>query len=177
MTRACRDHKGNKFPSIKAMCGFWDVSKNHFYSRKALGLPLEDQLSHKALAQIRAEKVVKTEIKDFRGNSYPTLSAMCKKFHTDIDTYTAREREGLSLRECLLGEDTDKRKPIVNQQTSYEDLLDEIKRLEMKISVLSKCKSRLTNTNMRYLNKLTDKVEDAGIAVSSAISYANSVAK
>lgn len=114
---------------------------------------------------------------DHKGNSFPTLAAMCKKYHIDTLTYKSRAREGLSLRECLLGEDPYKREALMSQQTNYFELDDEIKRLEMKVAVLSKCKLRLSHAGLYPLRELTNKVEEAGLAVSSAISYANSISK
>ena len=44
--KKCKDHTGREFPSIKAMCEFWNIPPETFRRRMAVyGYPLEKALS------------------------------------------------------------------------------------------------------------------------------------
>lgn len=44
-SRSVHDHKGNEFPTIKAMCEFWGVNYHTYRDRRSKGVTLERALT------------------------------------------------------------------------------------------------------------------------------------
>lgn len=167
-----RDHLGEEFPHVTAMLRKWGVHPMAYARLKERGCTLK-QILDKNYRPNFSRKKTAIEPVDFRGVRYSSVADMCLKFHVDKDTFRARHEQGLSLRECLLGEDDDTRLGLVARQANYADLLQEIDRLDKRVSVLKKSEERLQGINTYATQKLIDKVNEAGVAVSNVVSYVN----
>lgn len=43
--RKCKDHQGNTFPSIRAMCAYWHIDTQTYQNRKKKGMSIEEILT------------------------------------------------------------------------------------------------------------------------------------
>lgn len=171
-----KDHLGNEFPHTRAMLKFWRIHPMVYSRLKARGYTLQQILDKDSRPPVvKRPKKKREKIVDFRGIEYPNLLAMCKKFHIEKSTFLAREEEGLSLRECLLGEDEDRRCLIMPKQANYSDLIKEFGRLETKVNALRKYEKNLLGIDAHHTELLIKRVEEAGVAISTAVSYANAL--
>ncbi len=87
------DHKGQTFPSVKAMCDAYGVNYCTYRQRLGNGASLEE-----ALTTPRGRK---GSTMDHLGNTYETVKDMCDAYGVSLSTYRARVRQGLSLEEAL----------------------------------------------------------------------------
>ena len=93
----CRDHKGNAFPSMKAMCDFWRIPRQRYYSRirsgwtmaRALETPIDERMS-------RSEP-----IKAPNGKLYANVDLMCEAYGISKTQYMTNVRNGLSMKRAL----------------------------------------------------------------------------
>lgn len=170
------DHLGNEFPHKMAMLKYWHIHPMVYDRCAKRGYSLNQILDKTQRPKVvKVKSTEKKKVIDFRGTEYKNLADMCKKFHIDKDTFRAREEEGLSLRECLLGEDEDRRCLVMPKQSNYDDLLNELSRLEKKMSVLKRHERDLLGVNSHFTEILIEKIESAGVAIATANSYANSI--
>lgn len=144
------------------------------YARlKEQGCTLKQILDKNFRPKYEKPKKPKIEPVDHKGIRYSSVKDMCAKYHIDKNTFLARHEQGLSLRECLLGEDDITRLGIVARQANYADLLQEIDRLEKRLNALKKNEEKLQGISTYATEKLIDKINEAGVAISNVVSYAN----
>lgn len=94
---ACEDHLGNKFPSKKAMCEHWHVSRPVFFSRIRSGKTIQE-----ALAPVGTPKAKNIRpVKDHLGQEFASLDAMCAHWHILKSDYTQNIRNNLDLEHAL----------------------------------------------------------------------------
>lgn len=88
-----KDHLGNHFETIKAMCKYWNVSETCFYSRRDFGFTLEEILEGTDPHLVECE--------DHLGNTYSTLAEMLNKYNIDYNVYYKRRAKGWGIKEIL----------------------------------------------------------------------------
>lgn len=105
--KACQDHTGKEFPSIRAMCKAWGVSPQTYASRRRRGCSIEQ-----ALAPIA--------VYDHLGNKFSSLTAMCVKWGIPRDVYYNRHENGWSVEKALTTPVGDKGKcNLTDPETGY----------------------------------------------------------
>lgn len=95
-----RDHLGNGFPSINAMCSYWHISPATYRSRVKTGCGLEDALTKPIGAPAPPNNMA---CADHAGNKFKTVKEMCKRWHVSTGTYWARIRAGFGVEGALTG--------------------------------------------------------------------------
>lgn len=75
MSSACTDHKGQKFPSLRAMAAAWGVNESTFKGRRRRGWDLEDSLI--ATVSGRGGKQGRP-ITDWDGMDFRSIAAMAR---------------------------------------------------------------------------------------------------
>lgn len=173
MRKVIRDHLGNEFPHVTAMLRHWKIHPMVYARLKERGCTLKQILDKNFRPKYEKPKKPKIEPVDHKGIRYSSVKEMCSKYHIDKNTFLARHEQGLSLRECLLGEDDITRLGIVARQANYADLLQEIDRLEKRLNALKKNEEKLQGISTYATEKLIDKINEAGVAISNVVSYAN----
>lgn len=94
--KTCKDHLGNEYISLSAMCEAYGVKANTFHSRIKSGMSLEEALTTPSTPLVDIP-----ERTDHLGNTYSSRVAMCKAWGMDINTFTGRLASGMSLEEAL----------------------------------------------------------------------------
>ena len=61
------------------------------------------------------------------------------------------------------------------KQANYSDLIKEFGRLETKVNALRKYEKNLLGIDAHHTELLIKRVEEAGVAISTAVSYANAL--
>lgn len=126
--RGVYDHLGREFSTASEMCKYWGVRFTTYKRRLKTGYSLEEALTkgryeerrvlntegktdtrkEKAVegsktSKLKDKNLVKTRnVLDHLGNSYPSISAMCKVYGVNYSTYTNRLRYGWSVEKALL---------------------------------------------------------------------------
>lgn len=114
--RKVKDHLGNEYPSIRAMCDHYGMTSARFFGRRKLGWPLEKILTAPdAIVYPDTSKIVK----DHLGNEFPSENEMCKFWGIARSTYRLHIREGWSIERAL----TTKKKNIKICKTPQTDHL------------------------------------------------------
>ena len=95
----CKDHLGNEFPSVKAMCKHYGISpttfrdrrnKKHMSIKDALTTPVTPMRKHKG------------SCKDHLGNEFPNKKAMCKHYGISSTVFNyRRNKTHMSLKDAL----------------------------------------------------------------------------
>lgn len=88
-----RDHIGNTYHSIRAMCRAYRITESMYAHRMKTGWSLEKILT-------TPDTMHKT-VMDHLGNKYSGLMAMCKAYGIHVATYRMREQEGWNLEKIL----------------------------------------------------------------------------
>lgn len=70
--KPCKDHLGNEFESVSAMCNYYEIPLSKFNSRISLGWSLEKALTYK-----------KDKIVDHLGNEFKSYSSLYKFYGVD----------------------------------------------------------------------------------------------
>lgn len=93
------DHLGNKYESIHDMASKYPCKTSETYrSRRKKGMSVEKAL----MAPIAKRDSQKSrECFDYLGDRYETLKAMCDHYEIEPNTYKARRRRGMSVKEAL----------------------------------------------------------------------------
>lgn len=94
MTREVKDHLGNKYPTMTAMCKAYGVSLPTYRYRRSLGLSVEGALDSKSL------KVAKPKV-DHLGNKFISMADMAQAYCIDVKTLISRLYLGWSLEKAL----------------------------------------------------------------------------
>ena len=97
---ACRDHLGNAFPSKKAMCEFWHVPRNVYFTRVKAGKTLEECLSPATTGRRNGSRQ-SNRVKDHLGREHYNLDAMCAHWGITKSDYMQNIRNGLPLARAL----------------------------------------------------------------------------
>ena len=92
----CKDHLGNEFPNQKAMCEYYGISVKTFSKRRN-----EKQMSLEEALTTPLETKHSCPCKDHLGNEFPSMSAMCKHYGVNIDTFKGRIENNSSIEEAL----------------------------------------------------------------------------
>ena len=95
---ACKDHKDNEFPSVKAMCEYYDVDDATYYDRLKRGCTLEQALTGSGI-----KRTPSIACKDHKDNEFPSVKAMCKYYGVGVFTYYVRLNQGYTLEQALMG--------------------------------------------------------------------------
>ncbi len=83
---------GQVFESITAFCNHYQVNRQKVYARLRNGVDLE-QLSQTELRN--------TEIRDHKGNLYPSTRQLCKAYGVSHPTFCRRRDAGMTMEEIL----------------------------------------------------------------------------
>lgn len=97
VTKVCRDHLGNEFPTMCAMCEHWGISKVVFTSRIRQGWDTERALTEPVLKRRKKSK----PCYDHLGNEFRNVMEMCKHYGVMRTAFYERLHEGHSLEEAL----------------------------------------------------------------------------
>lgn len=117
-----KDHLGNEYDTIAAMCEAYRVSRNTYQARIRNGYSVEAALLGKKVSDkpepiktLKKPKVkedthpkppkVKTRtenpVSDHKGNTYASTKEMCDAYGLRVDTFKSRIKSGKSLEEAL----------------------------------------------------------------------------
>lgn len=103
--RMLKDHLGQEFVSVGAMCRHWGISEKVYWSRKRIcKWPLERILTepvHDARDTGNAVKVT-----DHTGQEFPSISEMCRHWKIRLSTYRERRKRGWDVGRALTGKET-----------------------------------------------------------------------
>ncbi len=99
-----KDHCGNAFPSVNAMCRYYHISQDNYYQRIRSGWSVEDALAvpirdNRARAYICEE--TGTGVCDHEGNRFNTVEDMCNYHNIPKALYYNRKWKGWSLEQRL----------------------------------------------------------------------------
>ncbi|MBR3468211.1 MAG: hypothetical protein IKH28_00705 [Lachnospiraceae bacterium] len=93
--KECKDHLGNVFSSVSAMCMAYGISVKTFRKRMECKWSLGDALV------IPPTTKPSGAVTDHLGNRYNSISEMCKKYGIDRTTYSRRVKTGWSVEDAL----------------------------------------------------------------------------
>ena len=94
--KKCKDHTGREFPSIKAMCEFWNILPETFRRRMAVyGYPLEKALS----MPLKSNSNILCY--DHLGAEFRSKSQMCDHWKIERKLFDYRMSHGWSLEDAL----------------------------------------------------------------------------
>lgn len=96
--RHVKDHLGNEFPSIRAMCKHWNVETSRYFGRRKIGWPLEKILTTEDKI-VYPENTIPAE--DHLGNKFPSENEMCKFWGIPRTTYRLHIKQGWSVEKAL----------------------------------------------------------------------------
>lgn len=97
-SKRCRDHFGNEYESIKAMCEHYGISCKMFEGRRSFGWSLKDALT-KPRHHSGGRKA--SPCYDHLGNEYASISDMCEHWAIKESTYAYRRQIGYTLERAL----------------------------------------------------------------------------
>lgn len=111
-SRGCKDHKGNEFPNLNKMCGFYKISTATYYSRIKMGWSLRKTLTTPTKSQSLANGYQKatTPCKDHKGKKYISVVAMCDAYGVNPGTFIYRRKHGISLKDALVPDENYRKK-------------------------------------------------------------------
>lgn len=90
--KPCKDHLGNEFDSITAMCKYYGVNPTTFSIRLKYGVGLQEALG----APYNRKQVV-----DHQGNRFNSITDMCRHWGISLSMYYGRLNKNWSLRDTL----------------------------------------------------------------------------
>lgn len=97
-TRTVKDHLGNSYSSIKAMCDAYGISTSTYYLRMNMkGCSVKEALTN-PVAPYRQSR---GEVYDHKGNVYPSKLKMCEAYGITCSTFASRVRKGWSVEKAL----------------------------------------------------------------------------
>ena len=88
------DHKGNSYPTIKAMADAYDIPANILTTRLHLKWPIEKALTTPKIIRKKATT-------DHKGNSYPSVRKMAEAYQIPYATYWHRRKNDWSKEKAL----------------------------------------------------------------------------
>lgn len=136
-----KDHKGNRFATLKEMCEHWGISVRLFFKRTAMGYSLMRVLTTDvklgAFSQLIAGRNAK-QVADHEGTVFESISAMCKHWGISTSTYNNRIKKGMSVEEALLT-------PVKQRKKKAEKAVDRVKAATPKNKIVVESKSAVAN--------------------------------
>ena len=84
----CKDHLGNSYNSVNAMCDAYGISAVVFRNRRRKGMTLEEAL-------------MGYRYTDHEGRHFRTKKDMCDFYHIKVTTYLGRLKNGMSQKDAL----------------------------------------------------------------------------
>lgn len=105
--KGIQDHKGNIFPTKKAMLAHYEVHYILFTNRTRKGWSLEECLTGK-----------KNSVYDHLGNAFKTEKELCSYHNVDRNIYQGCKKHGYSIEQCL------GLIPVFNQRTKDFEICD-----------------------------------------------------
>ena len=93
--KSCVDHLGNKFSSESEMCRYWNIPLERYITYRNRGYSIENVLTGKGI-EARKKSCV-----DHLGNTFESISAMCRAYGIERKTYMKRIERGMSIKEAL----------------------------------------------------------------------------
>lgn len=98
------DHTGNEFPSIIAMCRYWEISRTAFDNRISRGYTLEQALTEPKYRSSKGKKKGPVPVVDPKGIIFHSIKAMCDAWNCPYALYMSRKEIGWTDIEALTGE-------------------------------------------------------------------------
>lgn len=95
--KACTDHLGKRYDSIKDMCNAYNIKVVTFNTRIKNGWSLSDALTK----EVGERGCNRKKCKDHLGNTYSSISRMCLAYGIDTALYRTRLRQGWQLEDVL----------------------------------------------------------------------------
>lgn len=143
-----KDHKGNRFATLKEMCEHWGISLRLFFKRTAMGYSLMRVLTTDvklgAFSQLIAGRNAK-QVTDHEGTVFESISAMCKHWGLSTSTYNNRIKKGMSVEEALLTP--------VKQRKKKSERVESVEKAKNKIVVESKSVAVNKRSNFGYADR------------------------
>lgn len=127
-TKGVRDHLGNFYPTVKAMCKAYNIAEATYHRRRRQGASMKEALEHKIIHQPQ-------KVQDHLGNWYPTLNAMCKAYGITTSAYCYRKQTGRTLEECLTQPITKVKKVKDHKGNVYATIADMCKAYDVSYNV------------------------------------------
>lgn len=91
------DHLGNVFASKSKMCKHWNIPTQVYFGRISLGWSIKDSLETPVTTVPNNAK----QVKDHEGNTFESVSKMCKHWNMTRSTYNARLKKGYTIKDAL----------------------------------------------------------------------------
>ncbi len=95
MSIVIKDHLGQEFKSIAAMCRHWNINVYTFLARKSRGVNIEDALTRK---KCNGDCI---PARDHLGKDYVSLSAMARAYGLSPHALYSRLNRGKQLKDAL----------------------------------------------------------------------------
>lgn len=118
---ACMDHLGNEFPSKKAMCEFWHVPRNVFFTRVKAGKSLKECLDPSTTGR-KFNSRQSNKVRDHLGQEHYNLDAMCAAWNITKSAYMINIRNGLPLDRALTERTSRPKKPKDHTGQEHESI-------------------------------------------------------
>ena len=96
MIKPCKDHLGNEFQSITALCKYYNISVRTYKDRLAKGMSLQEALETPNNKFLPEDKRT-----DHLGNVYSSIKEMANHYGLALDTYQRRIKNGWSIEKAL----------------------------------------------------------------------------
>ena len=96
--RACTDHTGREFPTVKEMCKAWGIAYGTVTKRLERGVGLKTALTAPPMWTRRHEG---RPVTDHTGREFRSVTAMCQAWRIDRRTWLGRVNAGWSLERSL----------------------------------------------------------------------------
>lgn len=90
-----KDHIGQSFPSVEAMCLYYDIPMVTYMFRRTQGWDLREALTTPVGA------FQKRTVFDHMGQKYESVDAMCRHYRVAVSTFKDRIKKGWSLEKAL----------------------------------------------------------------------------
>lgn len=99
MKRKLKDHLGNEFDTLKAMCEYHQIPTDVYYQRLKKGFPLEELL--RPYKKRKFPKIKGKKCFDHLGNEYESISEMCRAYNVNATLFRMRRKQGDSVERAL----------------------------------------------------------------------------
>ena len=96
--RACEDHLGNHFSSIKEMCTYWNISAKNYLNRRRTGWNLKRILTTPVAPAAKRGKICI----DHAGREFKSQREMCRHYKITPEAFRRRLNDGWELKRALV---------------------------------------------------------------------------
>ena len=94
--KPCKDHLGNDYPNIKAMCIRWNIQPETYTRRRNVyGMSVEEALT-RPVKHNGGQRC-----SDHTGKKFRSLTSMCRKWNIDRKLFEYRVSRGWSIEDAL----------------------------------------------------------------------------